>query len=133
MDLDRLVKTYRKIRDARTDLGNKFKAEDENLKAKLKIIEDQLLDYCNDNQLTSGRTEHGTFYRTPRTKYWTADWDSFRKFVKENDAFDLLEKRIQQTNMTTWLKENPGKVPMGLNADTEYSINVRKPPRKNDE
>ena len=127
MDLDRLVKTYRKIRDKKSDLAAEYKAQDAALKDKLSLIEKQLLNYCDENQLTGGRTEHGTFYRSTRTKYWTADWDEFRKFVKEHDAFDLLEKRIQQTNMAQFLKENEGLMPKGLNADTEYSINVRKP------
>jgi hypothetical protein len=45
----------------------------------------------------------------------------------ENDAIDLLEKRIAQTNMKTFLEENPGLVPPGLNSNTEYAVSVRKP------
>jgi hypothetical protein len=45
----------------------------------------------------------------------------------QHDALDLLEKRIAQTNMATFLEENPGVYPPGLNTTTEYQISVRKP------
>jgi len=38
-----------------------------------------------------------------------------------------LEKRIAQTNMATFLADNPSLVPAGLNSTTEYAISVRKP------
>jgi len=62
-----------------------------------------------------------------KTRYNTQDWDSFKKFVVEHDAVDLLEKRIAQTNMSQFLEENPGLVPPGLNSSSEYDISVRKP------
>ena len=62
-----------------------------------------------------------------KTRYNTTDWDSFKSFVMENDALDLFEKRIAQTNMKQFLDEHPGVVPPGLNSMTEYAISVRKP------
>ena len=59
--------------------------------------------------------------------YSTDDWDAFKEFIKENDAIELLEKRISQSNMATFLEDNPGKVPAGLNSFKEYAISVRKP------
>ena len=48
----------------------------------------------------------------------------------ENDALDLLEKRIAQTNMAQFLEENPGVVPPGLNAFSDFEIRVTKPTGK---
>lgn len=127
MDLDRTIKVYRKIREEREKEAAAFKQKDAELKAKLEKIEQHLLQYCKDTNQTGGRTPHGSFYRTTRTKYWTADWDSFRKFVADHDAFDLLEKRIHQGNLAAFLKENPDDVPVGLNAETQYSVIVKKP------
>jgi hypothetical protein len=77
--------------------------------------------------VSSVRTENGTVVLSTKTRYNTQDWDSFKEFIKEHDAIDLLEKRIAQTNMGTFLEENPGVVPPGLNSMTEYAISVRKP------
>jgi hypothetical protein len=65
-----------------------------------------------------------------KTRYYTQDWDSFKKFVIEHDVVDLLEKRIAQTNMSKFLEENPTLVPPGLNSNTEFDISVRKPTAK---
>jgi hypothetical protein len=77
--------------------------------------------------VTSVRTSEGTVVLSVNTRYSTQDWDSFKKFVVEQDAVDLLEKRIAQSNMRQFLEENPGTVPPGLNSNSEYSVSVRKP------
>ena len=37
----------------------------------------------------------------------------------------LMEQRLHQTNMATFLKDNPDKHPIGLNIDRRYVITVR--------
>ena len=65
-----------------------------------------------------------------KTRYWSTDWDSFKTFVKENDALDLFEQRIAQKNMNQFLKENPTKIPVGLQTDRRYAVLVVKPRTK---
>jgi hypothetical protein len=48
------------------------------------------------------------------------------QFVKENDAYPLLEKRLHQTNMRQFLEENPNLLPAGLMADSKYTVVVRR-------
>ena len=64
-----------------------------------------------------------------KTRFNTQDWDSFKNFIIEHQVPDLLEKRIAQGNMATFLEENPGLVPPGLNSITEFDIRVT-PSRK---
>jgi hypothetical protein len=47
-------------------------------------------------------------------------------FIKEHDAPQLLEQRLHQGNLKTFLEENPEQLPPGLNADSRYAITVRK-------
>jgi hypothetical protein len=44
----------------------------------------------------------------------------------EHNAPELLERRIQQTNMKQFLEENPDLHPAGLNVDRTYAITVRR-------
>jgi hypothetical protein len=44
----------------------------------------------------------------------------------ENEAVDLLEKRIHQGNMRQFLEENRDLLPPGLNVDSEYTVTVRR-------
>jgi hypothetical protein len=72
-------------------------------------------------------TAFGTVSMVQKTRYSTQDWDAFKDFIVANDAVDLLEKRIAQTNMAQFLADNPGSVPPGLNAFSDFEIRVTKP------
>jgi hypothetical protein len=124
--LTKLTKAYIKIRETRAAKKAEFDAADKELVAQQERIRDALLKYCKDNEVESVKTAAGLFYRTSRTRYWTSDWESMHKFVLEHGAPDFLEKRLNQGVVAQWLEENPDEVPPGLNADTQYSIAVRK-------
>jgi hypothetical protein len=123
---DKLVKAYIKIRDARKELSENFEKQDAELKESLDAIEQQLLEACKATGADGIRTPYGTISRTVKKRYWTNDWHSFHEFLKEHEAMDLLEKRISQTNMSTFLEENPDLHPPGLNVDSRYSVVVRR-------
>ena len=85
-----------------------------------------MLEHCKTTGAESVRTAAGMFYRSVKNKYWTSDWESMNRFIVDNNAVELLERRIHQTNMNEFLKENPDKLPPGLNVDSEYTITVRR-------
>ena len=124
--LDKLTATYIKIRDYRQAKARAFEAEDKQLEEQLNLIQLQMLEVCKQNNASSIRTEHGTIIRQLKSRYWTNDWDSMYSFIKQNNAFGLLEKRLHQTHMKEFLSENPDKLPMGLNVEQEYTIVVRR-------
>jgi hypothetical protein len=72
------------------------------------------------------RTPAGSVFKTIKTRYWTSDWGSMKQFIKDNDALDLMEQRVHQTNMKNFLEENPTLMPPGMNVDSRYSITVRR-------
>ena len=123
---EKLTRVYLKIRDKKAQLSSDFKRQEEDLNQKLDKVKAALLDYCKEQGLESVKTSEGLFYRSVRTRYWTSDWEAMHKFVMEHDVPEFLEKRLNQTNVKTFLEENPETVPMGLNVDSEYIISVRK-------
>lgn len=125
--LDKLARVYRKIRGKIQELTNEYEGQVEGLKAQQEEIKHAMKDQMRAMGVKSVRTPEGTIILAEKTRYTTNDWDSFKTFVVEHDALDLFEKRIQQTNMVTFLNENPGLVPPGLNSMTEYDVSVRKP------
>tara|TARA_Y100001973_G_C5208374_1_gene343412 strand:+ start:3587 stop:3973 length:387 start_codon:yes stop_codon:yes gene_type:complete len=126
MKVDKLVKVYVKIRDERKKILSDYEKRDSELKESLETIEEALLEVCKDTGADSLRTEFGTITRRVQKRYRTADFEAFSSFVKENDAIELLEKRISQNNMSTFLQENPDKIPPGLIVDSKYAISVRR-------
>lgn len=124
--VDKLVKVYIKIRDARAALARKYEDEDGRLEEQQDTIKRALLDVCKDVGVDSLKTQFGTASRTVKTRYSTTDWEAFIDFCKENDTFGLIERRIGQLSMKDFLAENPEVRIPGLNADSYYDISVRR-------
>lgn len=127
---DEMVSAYRKLRDTIKAKEEAHETEMASLKGSLETVAQGLLDFCNEQNLDSVRTPMGTVSRRVSTRYWTTDWDSTYKFIKDNDALFLLEKRIQNTNMAQFLGDNPDLLPPGLQIDRKYVVHVRKPTAK---
>lgn len=123
---DKLVKAYVKIREERSKLNQEYDEKDAKLKEQLDLIEHELLEMCKTVGADSLKTQHGTVSRRVSKRFWTSDWHSFHKFVKEHDALDLFERRISQSNMQQFLEENPDVLPQGLNVDSKYTVSVRR-------
>jgi hypothetical protein len=123
---DVLAETYIKIRDKRAELKEKFEQEDNALKEQQDLLAGEMLEVCYETGADSIKTPAGTIIRKVDTRYWTTDWDSMYKFIEEHEAFPLLEKRLHQTNLKQFLEENPELLPAGLQADSKYTVVVRR-------
>jgi len=126
ISLDKLVKTYIKIRERRSELKAEFDAQDAPLVQQLETVKGALLNHCKEHDVDSVKTSEGLFYRTVKQSYWTSDWDQMHKFILEHAEPSLLDKRINQKNMKQFLEENPELLPKGLNSNSEYTIAVRR-------
>ena len=126
MDADKLVSTYVAVRDEKRRIQSEADAQVALLDAHLKSLAEALLEQCKEINADSIKTSSGTAMRSLKTKYWTGDWEAMYAFIHKHEAFELLEKRIQQTNMKQFLEVNEGVHPPGLNIDQEYTIVIRR-------
>ncbi len=126
LSVNKLTEIYLKIRDKKEELQKQFDVEYKKLEDQLEVIEAELLSQCKDLESDSVKTQAGTVMRRVSTRYWTNDWDSMYQFLKDNDALELLEKRVSQGNMKQFLEENPDKFPPGMLMDSKYKITVRR-------
>ena len=128
MEISQLVEVYVAIRAERDKLKQVYEAEDAALKEDLNSITSSLLVACNTINADSIKTAHGTVMRQMKERYSCSDWDSFYKFVLDNEAVHLLERRVHQGNMKTYIEENSNDgLPPGTSVMREYEISVRKP------
>lgn len=128
MNLEELVKDYLDIRSQREVILAEYESKDEALKEAMKNIEVAMLDICNTNSADSIKTQYGTVIRKLNERFYCNDWDNFRKFVLENEAVELLERRIHQGNFKEFMSERQEDgLPPGVNAMREFGITVRKP------
>jgi hypothetical protein len=126
VSVEKLVKTYAKIRDKRSELSAKYKEEEGKLREQQDKVKLALLSYCKEHEVDSVRTASGLFYRTVKQRYWTSDWESMHEFILQHNLPEFFEKRLNQTHVRQFIEENPDLIPAGLNVDSEYTISVRK-------
>ena len=125
INIDKLVQIHAKIKAKMDAIDSQLaKLEEQRMEVRLAIK-----DMMKAENLETVRTTSGTVSLMKKTRYNTQDWDSFKNFIIEHQVPDLLEKRIAQSNMATFLEENPGLLPPGLNSITEFDIRVT-PSRK---
>lgn len=128
LKLDDLVNVYLTIRNEREKLKASWEVQDGELEQDMKSLEQSMLTICNDTNASSIRTESGTVIRSLKERFTTNDWDNFKKFVLDNEAIDLLERRIHQGNFKEFMAERKDDgLPPGVNVMREFTIVVRKP------
>lgn len=125
INIDKLVSIHAKIKNKIAELDKQV-AELEEQRTEVRVA---IKDMMKEQNLQTVRTASGLVTMMTKTRYSTNDWDSFKKFILEHQIPELLEQRIAQGNMATFLEENPGVVPPGLNSNTEFDIRVT-PSRK---
>ena len=125
INIDKLVSIHAKIKNKIAELDKQV-AELEEQRTEVRVA---IKDMMKEQNLQTVRTASGLVTMMTKTRYSTNDWDSFKKFILEHQIPELLEQRIAQGNMATFLEENPGVIPPGLNSNTEFDIRVT-PSRK---
>jgi hypothetical protein len=124
--LEKLTRIYIKMRDKKAEVAHELEEKVSKIEQDMKTVKTAILAHMKEIGAESLRTEAGIVYRTVRTTYATSDWESMHKFILEHGVPDLLEKRLQQTNMRAFLEEHPDMLPPGLNANSEYSVTIKR-------
>ena len=126
--LEELVKAYIAIRNKRDANAREFNAKDSELKAELAQLDQVMLSSCNEIEADSIKTNSGTIIKTTKENFVCGDWDNFKQYVMQNDAIELLQQRIHQTNFKEFLSNRTDEgLPPGISSMKEFQIVVRKP------
>ena len=119
---DKLALIYSKIKAKRSEVAK----EDARLKEQQELVAHEIHELCKAQGVTSLRTAHGLLTRVVKDRYWVNDWAPFEEYLKEHDAWHLMQHRISEPNMREWLKDNPNDFPPALNCDREYELRFTK-------
>lgn len=125
-NVEQVVSAYLKLRHQKEAVENAAKQEAQAIKDKMAKLESWLLNQANTQNVTSFKTKSGTAFVTTTDYANVADWDAVLNYVRENEAFDMLERRVSKTAVRGYI-ETKGSVPAGVNYGTKIEINVRKP------
>lgn len=132
LTVDKVVAGYIALRQQKQTIEREADEKVGAVKVKMAKIEAWLLEQANAQGVTSFKTKHGTAFVTTTDFANVADWDAVLAYIKENGAFDLLERRVSKTAVRGYIEAHGG-VPSGVNYGTKLEVNVRKPTAKGDD
>ena len=131
LTVDQIIETYMKLRHQKESIENEAKAQVKDIKENMTKLEAWIKEKADADGVTSFKTKHGTAFLTTNDFARVADWDAMLQFIQENEAYDLLEKRVSKVAVRGYIDMNKA-VPAGVTYGTRVDINVRKPAPKLD-
>ena len=88
----RLIRTFIKIRDARSEVRAAWEEEDAKLEAQLNIIKEEMLEYFKrpeNKGATNFSSAEGQFIRMTKTKYFTCFCNYHTMICSTSNRFDF--------------------------------------------
>jgi len=132
LTVDAVVATYMKLRAKKDAIEAQVKSEVDGIKQQMEKIEAWIKEQADAQGVTSFKTNHGTAFLTTVDYANVADWDAVLNYIRENEAYDMLEKRVSKTAVRGYI-ENTKTVPPGVNYGTKLEVSIRKPTKKVEE
>lgn len=121
-----IIGAYVKLRAEKDRETAEYKARVKSIDERMKKLEVWLQMWLTTENVNSVNTDAGTAYKTTVEQATVSDMNSFIEFVKENEAWHLLEKRVSKTGVRELLDADE-PLPPGINWYVTTAINVRKP------
>ncbi len=123
IDLDSVSTAYISTREELALL----KKKEEELKSIQAKREEWMLQELQKHKLKSVRTNAGTIFQTLKESVTVGDWDTFKKWVKENDKFEYLNRAVSKTEVLTLMgEERDSQAPPGINYTAKRTVGIRK-------
>lgn len=119
------VDKYLQIRERKKELEARHKDELAPLNQALDALEDLFQKSLDASGLEQLKTGAGTAYKSTLASVKTADKEAFLDWVKQNDAWHLLDIRAAKTACEDFV-EQTGSPPPGVSISHHLKINVRK-------
>jgi len=126
--VDSVIKKYMALRAKKEAIEAETKEQVKGIKESMAKIEAWLKVKADADGVTSFKTEHGTAFLTTVDYANVADWDAVLEFIRNEEAYDMLEKRVSKAAVRGYL-ESTNEVPPGVNYGTKLDVNIRKPAR----
>lgn len=125
MDLDQLTSKYILLRDV---ISEEEAAHKQALAPKKQLLEDMaalLTQKLQALKIDSAASPMGTVYLTQKKSASIADQEAFWKFVVDNQAWDLVDKRANKVAVEDYINQFH-QLPPGVNFTMVDTVGVRR-------
>jgi hypothetical protein len=130
--IDNVVKTHLALRQRKREVEARLKAEVTEISSRMDKLEAWIRQQAEAQGVSSFKTPSGTAFLSTVDAATVADWDATLAFIRENEAFDMLERRVSKTAVRAYI-DATGYVPPGVNFTQRVEVSVRKPSAKADD
>jgi len=130
--IDDVISTYMKLRGQKQAIEAKVKEEVATITAKMVKLEAYLKQCMDEQGLTSFKSPHGTAFLTTADYANVENWDEVLKFIRDNEAYDLLNKAVSKVAVRSYIEQTK-QVPPGVTYGTKLEVNIRKPGAKSED
>lgn len=120
-NVDEIIAHYVALRDSKADLEAQHVAQLAPLVRDMDMIQAALLRLAQKQGVESFVTVHGTAYISVLTSAKVADWDAFLAYVKAEDKWHLLERRVAKSEFL-----EDGAAAPGVDVSTFTRLNIRR-------
>lgn len=121
-----LLQLFIALRDRRTERKAAYQLDDTSDRSKQEKIETEFLRRFGDRGIDNVSARGvGTAYRSTRVSATVADWDSLLGHIQDQDAWELLERRVNKTAVEQF-KEQHEDLPPGVNWSESQVVNFRR-------
>jgi hypothetical protein len=121
-----LLKLFIALRDRRAQRKAAYDNDDADDRTKQDKIEVEFLRRFQERGIDNvSARDVGTAYRTTRSSATVADWDTFLNHVVENEAWEMLERRVNKTAVQQYKAEEED-LPPGVNWAETQVVNFRR-------
>lgn len=120
-----IVARYVELRDKKAEIEAAHKAHIAKYDEAMEKLERHLLAHLNETASESVATAAGTFFKSETTSAKVADWDQTLAFVRENEMWNMLDKRVNKTAVKEYMEAH-NDLPPGVSLHREIVVRVRR-------
>lgn len=121
-----LLKLFIALRDRRAQRKAAYDEDDAGDKGKQNKIEVEFLRRFQERGIDNvAARDVGTAYKSTRASATVGDWDAFLEHVVSNEAWEMLERRVNKTAVEQF-KSVDGDLPPGVNWSETQVVNFRR-------
>jgi hypothetical protein len=125
MTLDYMISKYIALRDRKEAIEEKHKVELVPYREAMSLLEAYMLEALDAQGLQSMKSPHGTAFKKTRTSAKVTSWADALQFIKDNNAWELLEQRVSKIAAQQIIDETQQPIP-GVETTSEVVCNVQR-------
>lgn len=125
LDVNAVVERYVQLRDKKEEINRIAKDQTKQIEDAMARLEAALLKHLNDSGSESIGTASGTAFIKKSTSATVADFDALLTWIRERDAWQFLDKRVNKTAVQEF-RDAEGDLPPGVTWREENVVQVRR-------